>query len=119
MSLVQFSFFKYGIQTVFSDVSCKETRHQLSHDETKVTSDEFDSEMGLSPIPGPPSPSVWTRTTPDRNENLEPRPDSSRDMFSDEDISFDQDDIVMTTLKDETGHFSSSYLIIDVFHFML
>ncbi len=92
--------------------SCKKTRYQLSDDDTKVSSDELDSEMGLSPIPGPPRPSVWTRTTPDRSEELEPRPDSSRDMFSDEDISFDDDNVVATTPKDESGWLSSSFQVI-------
>ncbi len=90
----------------FSDFSGEETWNEISKDETKLSSDEFDSEMGLSPIPGPPSPFIRTRTTLDGSENLEPRPDSSRDMFSDEEISSDDNDnVITTTPKDEAGRY--------------
>jgi hypothetical protein len=45
--------------------------------------EDIESEAGLSPIPGPPSPPEWIRPTP----TPEPDPDSSRDMFSDEEES--------------------------------
>jgi len=67
-------------------------------------SEDFENEGGLSPIPGPSSPPNWiVETSHLEPENDDISPDSTRDLFSDED---EDEETRVDFPENETGNFS-------------
>jgi hypothetical protein len=67
-------------------------------------SEDFENEGGLSPIPGPSSRPNWiVETSHLEPENDDISPDSTRDLFSDED---EDEETRVDSPENETGNFS-------------